>query len=105
MAVQGSPLDVLYRTLGLLASGEYVLFGHPVAGNERLLRNPFRTVVLEGRPKGEPIDEGRLTQHAAYVTRTIDKMEGIDYSATPAGTLEDYKTVDYELYLGTVRGE
>ncbi|MBR1671497.1 MAG: GrdX family protein [Fretibacterium sp.] len=97
--VEGTPLDVLYKVLELLATGEYKLLAHPIAGNERLLRNPFRTVLLDfsGPPGEQP-----LSQQLAYVNRALYKMEQIDYSSTPPNTLEDYRAVDYQLYLGAL---
>lgn len=99
IAVNGTPLDVLYKVLNLLMSKKYCLYGHPIAGNERLLKNPFRTVVLKGL---DDISETILIQQCAYINRTLAKMEQIDYSSVPYNMLEDYRTVDYQLYLGTI---
>ena len=97
--VNGTPLDVLYKALNLLMSGKYCLFGHPIAGNERLLKNPFRTVVFKSI---DSIDESVLIQQCAYINRVLAKMEQIDYSAVPGNMSSDYKTVDYQLYRGIV---
>ncbi len=99
--VEGTPLEVLYKALDLVAGGRYSLFAHPIAGNERLLRNPFRTVVLQS---GAAENGTTPEQQMASLNRALNKMEIIDYGAIPEGTLQDYQTVDYELYLGTIRG-
>lgn len=99
LAVNGTSLDVLYKALDLLISRRYCLFGHPIAGNERLLKNPFRTVVFKGI---DSISEAMLIQQCAYINRTLAKMEQIDYSSVPYNMLTDYKTVDYQLYLRTI---
>ena len=99
LAVFGTPLDVLYKALDLLLLKKYCLLGHPIAGNERLLKNPFRTVVLK---EADAINETLLIQQCAYVNRALAKIELIDYSAVPSDMLADYKTVDYQLYLVTI---
>ena len=98
--VQGLPTDVLYKALDYIAAGEYSLFAHPIAGNERLLRNPFRTVVLES---AETKNGMTAEQQLAYLNRALNKMEAIDYSEIPPNTHIDYQTVDYELFLCTLR--
>ena len=77
-------------------SGEYSLFAHPVAGNGRLLRNPYRTVVLTQTPAARRrIPQDRQT---AFINRALNKAEDIEYGEIPAGTHADYATVDFELF-------
>lgn len=98
--IKGTPLEVLYKALDLVGSGEYYLFAHPIAGNERLLRNPYRTVILTQAPSaGKRISQD---QQAAFINRALNKMEDIEYSEIPAGTYKDYATVDFELFKTTM---
>lgn len=98
--IEGTPLEVLYRALDLVGSGEYSLFAHPVAGNERLLRNPYRTVILTQPPAAR----GRIPQdrQTAFIDRALKKAEDIEYGEIPAGTHADYATVDFELFKTTM---
>jgi hypothetical protein len=100
--IEFTPREVLYRALELLSNGEgYALLAHPIAGNARLLRNPFRTLILGkgNRGRGTSIT---LEQQMAFIVRSLDKMEDIDYGEIPSNTYQDYATVDYELFKTTL---
>ena len=99
--VEGTSLDVLYKALDMLAEGKYNLFAPPIAGNARLLHNPFRTMVFQDRSTADML---WIHQQIAHVIRAIDKMEDINYNNVLKDTFKDYATVDYELYLATIRG-
>ena len=93
--VEGSALDVLYECLRLVGNGAHALHTHPVAGNARLLHNPFRTVFVRA---GAPSPE-QMMHDLRCLELFIGKMEDLGGEA-PAETFDDYRTVDYGLYLG-----
>jgi hypothetical protein len=91
--VEGNALHVLYTGLHLLGAGGCLLYAHPVAGNARLLRNPYRTIVLE---EGKPSRE-KLHKHLGILEHFIRKLEAPNASALACAT-EDYRSVDYSLF-------
>jgi hypothetical protein len=99
--IEGTPREVLYRALDLVGYGEYSLFAHPIAGNERLLRNPYRTVILTQVSSSSKLCS--QDQQTAFINRALDKMENIEYDKIPTGTYDDYATVDFELFKTTMR--
>lgn len=56
MKVEGSPVDVLGEAGKLLLAG-YVLWSAPLPPNGRLMKNPFRSIVL--RKSGDDSCGGR----------------------------------------------
>ena len=94
--VEGSALDVLYAVLGLVTSKELRLNGHPVAGNLRLLRNPYRSIPLRrsnGGPRGE-FDS--ITAELRYLEDAVKRLESLTADFDP-NSAEDYQKLDMEL--------
>jgi hypothetical protein len=102
--VDGTALRVLYACLGLVGEETHALYAHPIAGNARLLHNPYRSVVLEEKKassggREETRGNIRLLEYFAA------KLESLD-GEVPAAALDDYRLIDYELFLATFpRGE
>lgn len=94
--INGSALDVLYECLNFVAKGGS-LYSHPVAGNARLIHNPFRTIIVK-ESRQTPI---KTKKDIEYLEFYLNKMELIDGSV-PSETIDDYKTVDYDLYLSII---
>ena len=84
---------MLYTGLQLLGVGGCLLYAHPVAGNARLLHNPYRTIVME---KGNPSQE-KLRKHLGILEHFIRALEALNSSALTFAT-EDYRLVDYSLF-------
>lgn len=93
---EGTAYDVLCRALNMLAENKCGLYAHPIAGNERLLRNPYRTVVFEDTAE-------HAGRGAEDIIRAMAKAELIDYSEVPQNAYDDYATVDAELFMSIVR--
>lgn len=92
--VQGDSLAVLYTCLSLLGEEQHVLFAHPVAGNARLIHNPFRSVLLEEK-RNAPQQE--LQAGIRTLEHFLKKLEALDGSV-PESTRDDYQVVDFELF-------
>ncbi len=95
LPVAGRAVDVLYKALELATRG-YALYSHPIAGNARLLHNPFRTIIMQ---KGE-----LLERDAQAIDRVLQKLEAISGDVPPE-TREDYQLMDYELYMAMQPGD
>lgn len=93
--VTGSSLNVLYACLTMVGARGFSLHTHPVAGNARLMHNPYRTVFLkEKTPTAE-----HMLRDLRCLEVFIGVMENLGGEA-PLSTFDDYRTVDYGLYLG-----
>ena len=92
--VEGGALQVLYAGLQLLGAGGCLLHAHPVAGNARLLHNPYRTIVVEA---GRQPPQAELHRQLGILEYFIRKLEAMD-GTVPASTTEDYRLVDYSLF-------
>lgn len=94
--VDGSSLEVLYECLNFVANGGS-LYTHPVSGNARLIHNPFRTVIVEEKRR-MPM---KTKKDIEYLEFYLELMENSGESV-PLETMNDYKIVDYELYLSAM---
>ena len=101
LQVWGSALDVFYCCLKTLGAESHILYAHPVAGNARLLHNPFRTLVLEKREA--PLPE-RVRIDIRLLERFIQTLETLNGEA-PESTRDDYRIVDFDLFLSSVAAE
>lgn len=91
--ITGQVVDVLYKCLDLLSRG-YCLYTHPIAGNARLLHNPYRTVIMRRRRCADDRIR-RDIRTIDYFLRKLEEQQG----SSPAKAHLDYRLVDYELYL------
>lgn len=96
IAITGGALNVLYACLNDIALGTHSLYAHPIAGNARLLHNPFRSVILEKRAVTR--EEQRMCLR--LLEYFIVKLENMD-GAPPPQTHHDYEIIDCDLLLHT----
>jgi hypothetical protein len=90
--VEGSPVDVLAR-VGVLLQEGYRLVAAPLSGNLVMLRNPYRSVLLESS-HGEEVPAADFLRVADSYQRLVEKAEW----EVPEHTLEDYAFMD-EMFL------
>ncbi|WP_448807926.1 GrdX family protein [Aminobacterium mobile] len=74
----------------------FVLFAHPLAGNARLCRNPYRSVVLD-RPQNEVCARSVL-----WIDDAIERLSRGQFDSDIAKQ-DDYSFIDYDLLLSTIR--
>ena len=70
----------------------YPLITHPLMGDIHLLANPFRTVILGDKGKEVHILSLR------WIESSIEKAQTASLKAKGRGNLEDYETIDFELF-------
>ena len=68
------------------------LITHPLMGDIHLLANPFRTVIVGDR--GREIHLLSLR----WIESSIEKVQTASLKAKGRGNLEDYETIDFELF-------
>lgn len=91
--VEGSPLRVLREAKKYVHIG-YALYGHPLAGNDRLWVNPYRTVVLVGPYK--TIN----SRSVVAIEESIERLcHCVSYFDMNPSRLDDYSLIDYELLI------
>lgn len=88
--VDGSPVAVLREVRDRIHRNQRLL-GHPLAGSIRLMRNPFRTVVLE--TSGMAVDGRDLL----LVEDAIGRLTEYSFENVPPHTIGDYQLVDLGL--------
>ncbi|MDL2267038.1 GrdX family protein [Desulfovibrio sp. OttesenSCG-928-G15] len=98
--VEGPALSVLYECLKLIAAAGYVLYTHPAAGNARLAHNPFRTLIV----KRATASAEQQQRDSACLEYFLEKLEALG-GDVPPDTVEDYRSVDYGLFLGMLPGD
>ena len=86
--VEGSPLDVMNEVCALLGQG-FRLMAAPLAGNLVMLRNPYRSVVMEEDPDGTAYSGDLSVLADAY--RRVAEAEG---RGIPEDTRDDYAFMD-----------
>jgi hypothetical protein len=95
--IDGGPLAVLMECRRRVQEG-YALSCHPIMGDIRLLRSPFRTVLLE--EKRAEVDVTSLT----WVEESTERIRLSFQGCKGIKELEDYQTLDLELFR-TASGE
>ena len=96
--VWGSALDVFYICLKTLGAESHILYAHPVAGNARLLHNPFRTIVLERKNPPLPETVRANIRLMERFTRTPEALDG----TVPEAARDDYGLVDFDLFVSAI---
>ena len=86
--VDGLADEVLRRGLDYVKEGLFTFYSHPFAGDVRLLRNPYRTVVLEEA-------NGESTCDIIFF---LDRLKSVVFDESPMAS-EDYKIIDYDLFI------
>ena len=95
--VEGTALDVLFECRKSVHKG-YSLLAHPFMGDIHLLANPFRTVILGDQ--NEEIDLLSLR----WIEESIAKVHSASSKPKGEDNLEDYQTVDFELFKTVIPG-
>ncbi|WP_323720677.1 GrdX family protein [Acetomicrobium sp.] len=94
--VEGSPMEVLYEARKYVHIG-YGLYGHPLAGNDRLWVNPYRTVVLIGPYKTI------CCRSVVAIEKSIERLSlSVSYFDMDPSRLDDYGLIDYELFISMI---
>ena len=93
--VAGSPLDVMREVRDRVHQG-WKLTGHPLMGSIRLLRNPYRSVVLG--PPSMGIHSTALFQ----VDDAYWRLSQVVFDSASTASLSDYQVVDLELLRAVI---
>ncbi len=94
--VEGSACDVLIMARNMVHRG-YALTAHPIAGNARLCRNPYRSVVIGERAKEPPVADISCVEDALERVRNSESDETARSSA-------DYAIIDLDLLTSSLIG-
>ncbi len=86
--VDGLADKVLRTVLDYVREGRCTFYSHPFAGDVRLLRNPYRTVVLEKTEKKLNCD----------INFFLGRLESVVFDESPVAA-DDYKLIDYDLFI------
>ncbi|MBN1333884.1 MAG: GrdX family protein [Synergistales bacterium] len=89
LMVQGDPRAVLQKARDLVHQG-WSLFSHPFHGNMRLLRNPYRSLILKDN-QGET-DAGSVLS----IGEACSRLRSVRFD-TLEESLEDYRDIDKDL--------
>lgn len=88
--VAGTSLDVMEEARNRVQGGMRLL-AHPISGNGRLVRNPFRSVVFhDGISEVDP-------QDLFFVEDSYYRLKQVEGGLPPDSTLEDYQIIDLDL--------
>ena len=94
--VEGSAWDVLVTARNRVHRG-YSLVAHPIAGNARLCRNPYRSVVIGERATEPPMADIACVEDALERIRNSESDETARSSA-------DYALIDLDLLTSSLSG-
>lgn len=88
--VEGDSAEVARQARDLVHRG-WRFHCHPLAGSIRLLRNPFRTIVLE---RGSaPVS----VEHTAMAEEAFRRLSAEDFSSVREADRDDYALIDLDL--------
>jgi len=93
--IDGSVRDLFLSVRNVLLDGKAVLYTHPVAGNLRLLRNPFRSVILEEAAPRKVA--GRALSDMRMIEDVLARIDALEDAVIPEKDLPDYAIVDLDL--------
>jgi hypothetical protein len=94
--VEGSARDVLVMARNMVHGG-YALTAHPIAGNARLCRNPYRSVVIGERTKEPSVADISCVEDSLERVRNSESDETARSSA-------DYAIIDLDLLTSSLSG-
>ena len=94
--VEGSARDVLVTARNRVHGG-YSLVAHPIAGNARLCRNPYRSVVIGERAPEPSVSDIACVEDALERIRNSESDETARSSA-------DYALIDLDLLTSSLSG-
>jgi hypothetical protein len=89
--IDGGPLEVLSECRKRVQEG-YPLLNHPLMGDIHLLRNPFRTVILD--EKRREIDLASL----GWIEESVERVRSFFRERQGSNDLEDYQALDLDLF-------
>lgn len=95
--VEGTPADVARKARDKVHAG-WRLATHPLAGSIRLLRGPYRSMVLE--EAGTAPDEGQVSM----IEEAVRRLERQDLADTCPESAEDYGLIDLDLLGRAMKG-
>jgi hypothetical protein len=94
--IDGGPDKVLFECRRMVHEF-YPLLTHPLMGDLRLIRNPFRTVLFDGK-RGE-IDLISLI----WIEESIDRLQPYLEGDQRVEHREDYQIVDFDLFQTAIK--
>ncbi|MGD9820724.1 MAG: GrdX family protein [Aminobacteriaceae bacterium] len=89
--------DLLLYAKKAIAGGDMVFYAHPAAGNFRLLRNPFRSVVLECAEPKKRME--RLRRDLCIIEDLLSRFDAIGDVELSDKDREDYAIIDLDLLV------
>jgi hypothetical protein len=89
--IDGNPSAVLLECRRMVHEG-YPLLAHPLMGDIRLIRNPFRTVIF-----GEKEDEVDPTS-LIWIEESIDRLHSCFEEHQRVEHQKDYQMIDFDLF-------
>ncbi len=93
--VDGGPDAVLLESRKMVHES-FSLLAHPLMGDIRLIRNPFRTVLFgEKRDEVDPVS-------LIWIEESIDRLERQFGEDPRVENREDYQTIDFDLFQTTI---
>ncbi len=95
LRVEGTSLEVIEEARDRVQRGMR-LIAHPLSGNARLVRNPFRSVVLH-----DLVSEVN-SRDLFFVEDAYYRLKRVDWETAPDSTLDDYQIIDLDLLISTL---
>lgn len=92
--IEGTPLVVMREVRNKVQRG-MKLITHPLAGNIRLIGNPFRSVALDGLFSEISPEDLFFVEDACY------RLEQVDWTTASESSLKDYQFVDFDLLIAS----
>ena len=89
--VDGTSADVMYKAIEFM-SCEYSFYSHPIAGDIRLLRNPFRTFVLKRVYGDNKLKWDYKLEHS------LRELENTLFDSETSAS-KDYATIDFDMFI------
>jgi len=95
--VEGGPCDVFKEARNMAHRG-YALYSHPVHGNMRLLKNPYRTVIFrKDRNKKDEPSMGSIM----FLEDSLLRLQRQEFDLSEE-SLADYSYIDRDLFEKTL---
>lgn len=89
--------DLLLYAKKAIAGGDMVFYAHPAAGNLRLLRNPFRSAVLEHA--GRKNIRERTRRDISIIEDLLARLDAIRDAEISDKDRTDYAIIDLDLLV------
>jgi len=96
--IDGGPHAVLLECRRMVHEC-YPLVAHPLTGDIRLIRNPYRTVIVGGkRHEVDPIS-------LIWIEESIDRLRLSFREDQNVEHQKDYQTIDFDLFQTAINGK